>query len=230
MDVNTHHALRVDGIGYRVGDRQLFEDLSLTLRPGESIAVVGPSGTGKSSLLSLALGLIKPQSGTIEVDGRDITALGRRDLAKLRAESVGMVFQFAELLPELSPAENVALAALLADRSGPELDTEVTRLLGELGVPQSTSVSTLSGGERQRTAVARALINRPRLLLADEPTGSLDEKNRDLVADMLFELPERYGCGLLVVTHDGAVARRADHVLTVSGRDLVPWAGSGGRR
>jgi ABC-type lipoprotein export system ATPase subunit len=228
--MNTHHALPVDGLGYRVGDRQLFEDLSLTLPLGRSTAVLGPSGSGKSSLLSLALGLVKPQSGTIEVDGRDITALRKKDLARLRAESVGMVFQFAELLPELSPEENVALAALLADRSGPDLDAEVTELLRELGVPRSRSVATLSGGERQRTAVARALINRPRLLLADEPTGSLDERNRDLVADMLFELPERHGCGLLVVTHDETVARRADHVLTVRGRDLVPRAASGGRR
>ncbi|SMD19957.1 ABC transporter ATP-binding protein [Lentzea albidocapillata] len=228
--MNTHHVLRVDGLSYRVGDRQLFDNLNLTLGSGRSVAVLGPSGSGKSSLLSLALGLIKPQSGTIEIDGRDITALGRRELALLRAESVGMVFQFAELLSELSPAENVALAALLAGRSGPELDAEVARLLDELGVPRSASVSTLSGGERQRAAVARALINRPRLLLADEPTGSLDDKNRDLVADMLFELPQRHGCGLLVVTHDGAVAERADHVLTVSGRDLVPLAGSGATR
>ena len=218
--MNTHHALRVDGLSYRVGDRQLFEDLSLTLPAGRSTAILGPSGSGKSSLLSLALGLVKPQAGTIEVDGRDITALRRKDLARLRAESVGMVFQFAELLPELSPAENVALAALLAGRSGPDLDEEVTRLLKELGVPRSRSVATLSGGERQRTAVARALINRPRLLLADEPTGALDEKNRDLVADMLFELPERHGCGLLVVTHDETVAQRADQVLTVRGRGL----------
>ena len=218
--MNTHHALLVDGLSYRVGDRQLFEDLHLTLPAGRSTAILGPSGSGKSSLLSLALGLVKPQAGTIEVDGRDITALRRKDLARLRAESVGMVFQFAELLPELSPAENVALAALLAGRSGPDLDDEVTRLLKELGVPRSRSVATLSGGERQRTAVARALINRPRLLLADEPTGALDEKNRDLVADLLFELPERHGCGLLVVTHDETVAQRADQVLTVRGRGL----------
>jgi ABC-type lipoprotein export system ATPase subunit len=218
--MNTHHALLVDGLSYRVGDRQLFEDLSLTLPAGRSTAILGPSGSGKSSLLSLALGLVKPQAGTIEVDGRDITALRRKDLARLRAESVGMVFQFAELLPELSPAENVALAALLAGRSGPDLDDEVTRLLKELGVPRSRTVATLSGGERQRTAVARALINRPRLLLADEPTGALDEKNRDLVADLLFELPERHGCGLLVVTHDETVAQRADQVLTVRGRGL----------
>jgi ABC-type lipoprotein export system ATPase subunit len=133
-----------------------------------------------------------------------------------------MVFQFAELLPELSPTENVALAAMLAGRSESAVDAEVDRLLGDLGVPQAASVSTLSGGERQRTAVARALINRPRLLLADEPTGSLDEENRNLVADMIFGLPVRYDCGLLVVTHDKTVAERADQVYAVSGRTLVP--------
>lgn len=228
--METRYALRFDRVSHRIGDRQLFEDLSLLLQPGESMAVLGPSGSGKSTLLSLALGLVKPKSGTVGIDGRDITALGRRELARLRAKSVGMVFQFAELLPELSAAENVALAALLAGRSDDGVDAEVAGLLGDLGVPQAASVSTLSGGERQRTAVARALINRPRLLLADEPTGALDETNRDLVADMMFELPARHGCGLLVVTHDGAVAERADHVLTVRRRELVPWVGSGGGR
>ena len=219
--MNTHDPLRVAGLHYRVGDRQLFEDLHLTLQSGKSIAILGPSGSGKSTLLSLALGLIKPQAGTIEVDGQNLTALSRKSLAHVRAQSVGMVFQFAELLPELSPAENVALAAMLAGRSDATVDAEVDRLLGDLGVPQAASVSTLSGGERQRTAVARALINRPRLLLADEPTGSLDEENRNLVADMIFGLPVRYDCGLLVVTHDKTVAERADQVYSVSGRNLV---------
>jgi lipoprotein-releasing system ATP-binding protein len=228
--MNTHDPLRIDRLGYRVGDRQLFEGLDLTLRPGESIAVLGPSGSGKSTLLSLALGLIRPQSGTVEVDGQNLASLSRRRLAVLRARSVGMVFQFSELLPELSPAENVALAAMLAGRSGSDLDEEADRLLSELGVPRASSVSTLSGGERQRTAVARALINRPRLLLADEPTGSLDEANRTLVADMIFGLPERYDCGLLVVTHDRTVAERADQVFTVRGRTLAAEAGIGGRR
>jgi ABC-type lipoprotein export system ATPase subunit len=191
------------------------------LQSGKSIAILGPSGSGKSTLLSLALGLIKPQAGTIEVDGQNLTTLSRRRLAHVRARSVGMVFQFAELLPELSPAENVALAAMLAGRSDSTVDVEVDRLLSDLGVPQAATVSTLSGGERQRTAVARALINRPRLLLADEPTGSLDEENRNLVADMIFGLPVRYDCGLLVVTHDKTVAERADQVYAVSGRNLV---------
>lgn len=225
-----HDALRVKELSHRIGERQLFEDLSLTIRPGQSVAVLGPSGSGKSTLLSLALGLIKPQSGTVEVNGQDIASLSKRGLARLRADSVGMVFQFAELLPELSPAENVALAALLAGRSDADLDAEVTQLLDELGVPEARSVSTLSGGERQRTAVARALINRPRLLLADEPTGSLDEENRDLVADLIFGLPERHGCGLLVVTHDQTVAQRADQVLTVHGCNLAPWVAAGSGR
>ena len=226
--MNLHDALRVEGLHYRVGDRHLFEDLSLAVPAGRSAAVLGPSGSGKSTLLSLALGLLKPQAGTIKVDGQDLMGLSRKDLARLRADSVGMVFQFAELLPELSPAENVALAAMLAGRSDVGLEAEVARLLDDLGVPITSSVETLSGGERQRTAVARALINRPRLLLADEPTGSLDEENRDLVADMVFDLPERYGCGLLVVTHDKTVAERADHVLTVHRRNLVPWSDAGG--
>jgi ABC-type lipoprotein export system ATPase subunit len=228
--MNTHDPLRVERLGYRVGDRQLFEDLHLTLRSGRSAAVLGSSGSGKSTLLSLALGLVRPQTGAIHVDGQDLAKLSRRRLARLRAQSVGMVFQFAELLPELSPAENVALAAMLAGRTDSAVDGEVDQLLGELGVPRADTVSTLSGGERQRTAVARALINRPRLLLADEPTGSLDEENRDLVADMIFGLPARYDCGLLVVTHDKTVAERADQVYVVGGRKLVPGTDAGSRR
>src|SRR5690625_328766 len=173
--MTSEPTLEIQGLGYRLGDRVLFDDLQLQLYRGESIAVLGPSGSGKSTLLSLVLGLVRPHYGSVEVDGVDVVALRRRKLARLRAESVGMIFQFAELLPELSPAENVALAALLAGRSGDELDGEVDVLLRELGVPGAVTVETLSGGERQRTAVARALINRPGLLLADEPTGSLDE-------------------------------------------------------
>jgi lipoprotein-releasing system ATP-binding protein len=228
--MKAHHPLRIADLNCRIGDRHLFDQVSLTIRSGESVAILGPSGSGKSTLLSLVLGLIKPQSGLIEVDGNDITSMGARDLARARAESIGMVFQFAELLPELSPNENVALAALLAGKSEPGLDSRVSQLLDDFGVPQASTVSTLSGGERQRTAVARALINRPRLLLADEPTGALDEENRDLVADTVFALPKQFDCGLLVVTHDRSVADRADRTCTVRGRNLLPWNASGGSR
>ncbi|MEU9502445.1 ABC transporter ATP-binding protein [Streptomyces sp. NPDC048196] len=206
--------LEVNGLGYEVGGRRLLDGLELTVGGGESVAVMGPSGSGKSTLLSIFLGLVRPDAGSVLVAGHDVVGLRGRRLAEHRRKHMGMVFQFGELLPELSPVENLALAALLdgADRDRAYDDSR--KLLDELGVPVTeTATSELSGGERQRVAVARALIGSPALLLADEPTGALDETSRDHVAETLFALPAVRGCGLLVVTHDPAVAGRADRVL-----------------
>ncbi|MDR3080647.1 MAG: ATP-binding cassette domain-containing protein, partial [Streptomyces sp.] len=176
--------LEITGLRHVIGGRTLFDGLSLSLRAGESIAVTGPSGSGKSTLLSCVLGLIKPDGGTVAVTGRPTTGLRGAKLAQLRAESIGMVFQFGELLPELSPLDNVHLAAMLARKGhGPEVRERAQRLLDELGVPRAATSQQLSGGERQRTAVARALINQPALLLADEPTGALDTETRDKTAE-----------------------------------------------
>lgn len=203
-------ALELRSLHYAIGDRVLFDGLDLTLLAGESAAVMGPSGSGKSTLLSCALGLVKA-NGIVRVAGVDLTRLSRRRLAEHRRTTIGVVFQFGELLPELSPLENVALAALLSGTSRRTAYDEAAALLDELGVPVSdTPTASLSGGERQRTAVARALINKPSLLLADEPTGALDEANRESVADMLFSLPKQRNCALLTVTHDPQVAARAD--------------------
>ncbi|MFI5619604.1 ABC transporter ATP-binding protein [Streptomyces sp. NPDC051567] len=206
-------ALEFESLEYTIGDRTLFGDLGLRLTVGESVAVMGPSGSGKSTLISCALGLVSPQ-GVVRVAGSDITRMRRRELARHRGAHTGVVFQFGELLPELTPVENVALAGLLSGASRGEAYEDARTLLTELGVPTAArSTGTLSGGERQRTAVARALINKPVLLLADEPTGALDDANRDSVADLLFQVPSRWECGLLVVTHDEQVANRADRVL-----------------
>ncbi|MEU8461723.1 ATP-binding cassette domain-containing protein [Streptomyces sp. NPDC029003] len=206
-------ALEFGSLHYAIDDRTLFDGLDLRLPVGGSLAVMGPSGSGKSTLISCALGLVTPR-GAVRVAGADITRMKRRELARHRGAHTGVVFQFGELLPELTPVENVALAGLLAGAARRDVYDEAAKLLAELGVPGAERpTGTLSGGERQRTAVARALINRPALLLADEPTGALDEANRDSVADLLFQLPGRWGCGLLVVTHDEQVARRADRLL-----------------
>lgn len=161
----------------------------------------------------------------------DLTGLRPAGMARLRAQSIGMVFQFGELLPELSPLDNVCLAALLArkGRSG-EVRDRAQRLLDELEVPRAATSQELSGGERQRTAVARALINEPALLLADEPTGALDSGTRDRTAELLFDLPRQYACGLLVVTHDPAIAARADRALHLSATGtLEPITRNGAR-
>lgn len=213
--MNTLDALPlvVEDLSCTVPGRVLFDRFSLTVHPGEAVAVVGPSGAGKSTLLSTILGLRKPAHGSVVVCGQDVHAIGRRQMVRLRREAIGIVFQDGELLAELTAAENVAVAAMLtmADPTGAMSLAE--QVVTSLGVPPDTSADDLSGGERQRTALARALVNRPRLVLADEPTGSLDTTTRDEVADMLFAVPVERGCGLLLVTHDPAVAGRADRVV-----------------
>ncbi|MEU3748140.1 MULTISPECIES: ABC transporter ATP-binding protein [Streptomyces] len=220
--------LSIRGLTYEVPGRSLFSALDLDVRAGESVAVMGPSGSGKSTLLSCALGLVRPSGGTVEVGGVDMAALRGKVLAQHRARHIGMVFQFGELLPELSPTDNVALAALLAGAARKDAYRRAGELLTQLGVPLSETSEELSGGERQRAAVARAVINSPTLLLADEPTGALDEEAKEKVADTLFDMPRRYDCGLLLVTHDPAVAGRADRTLTLTGGVLTPvqegWA------
>ncbi|WP_329621918.1 ABC transporter ATP-binding protein [Streptomyces sp. NBC_01255] len=214
--------LEIEGLTHSLGTRELFTDLSLTLRAGESVAVTGPSGSGKSTLLSCVLGLIKPAAGSVKVTGTDIVGLRPGRLAIVRAEAIGMVFQFGELLPELSPLDNVMLAAMLARSRRDGARDRAQKLLDDLGVPQAATSEELSGGERQRTAVARALINEPALLLADEPTGALDTETRDRTAELLFDLPRRYACGLLVVTHDPGIAARADRTLRLDAGTLKP--------
>ncbi|MFF3245798.1 ABC transporter ATP-binding protein [Streptomyces sp. NPDC002870] len=215
-------ALEMTALDYSIGGRTLMSGLELRLNAGESVSVMGPSGSGKSTLISCALGLLKPDAGSVRVAGAELSALSRRQLAEHRRSHIGVVFQFGELLPELTPVENVALAALLSGAGRRTAYEEAAGLLRELGVPESNAATaTLSGGERQRTAVARALVNKPRLLLADEPTGALDAANRDSVADLLFSVPSRWDCALLVVTHDAEVAGRADRTLALSDGKLL---------
>ncbi|MFD7169649.1 ABC transporter ATP-binding protein [Streptomyces violascens] len=221
--------LNVSGLSYQVADRVLLDGVDLRVRAGESAAVTGPSGSGKSTFLGCVLGLIQPSRGSVEVAGTDVVRLRRRALERHRSRHIGVVFQFGELLPELTPVENVALAALLAGAPSGQAYERAERLLGELGVPYNgVPTGQLSGGERQRTAVARALINEPAVLLADEPTGALDAATRNSVAELLFEVPRRWGCALVVVTHDPEIAGRADVRVELKDAAFVPH-GSGAR-
>ncbi|MFE4387159.1 ATP-binding cassette domain-containing protein [Streptomyces sp. NPDC056844] len=225
MQVNS--VLDVRDLHCSVAGRALLDGVDLTLPAGRSLAVTGPSGTGKSTLLNCLLGLIRYDRGEVRIAGKDLAALKPRNLARHRRDTIGMVFQFGELLPELTPVENVAMAALLAGVKRAEAFGRARQLLTDLGVPvEGTPTAELSGGERQRAAVARALVNRPALLLADEPTGSLDTRNREAVAELLFSLPERWGCAVLVVTHDESVAARADSRFALHEGRLVAQAAS----
>ncbi|MFE8943940.1 ABC transporter ATP-binding protein [Streptomyces sp. NPDC007856] len=189
------------------GGPSALAGLDLEVNPGEALAILGPSGSGKSTLLNLIAGLDRPSEGTVTVDGLRLDGLGEAELARYRRERIGMVFQFFNLLDDLTVADNVLLPAQLAGRPRALARHEATGLLERLGIARHARAfpGRLSGGERQRVAVARALMNSPRLLLADEPTGALDSPSAVEVRDLLAEL-NREGQTIVLVTHDTALA------------------------
>jgi putative ABC transport system ATP-binding protein len=189
--------------------------VNLGIQAGAAVAVMGPSGSGKSTLLNMIAGLDRPTSGTVTVRGEDITAMGEAELARYRRRRIGMIFQFFNLLDDLPVLENVTLAAQLLGTPRKQAKTRAMELLDELGIADRRNAYPvlLSGGERQRVGVARALMNRPALLLADEPTGALDSRAGEQVMDLLLDL-NQIGQTLLIVTHDERLATRvADRVV-----------------
>ena len=198
----------------------------LSIAQGKSIAIVGPSGCGKSTLLNLAGTLDRPDSGQVLLDGTDLQSLSELETARIRNRRIGFVFQLHHLLPQCTVLENV-LIPTLADRSarpGPEVFARAERLLDRVGLldRKQHRPGQLSGGERQRTAVVRALINEPQLLLADEPTGALDHASAESLADLLVELNRVDGVTLLVATHSTALARRMSRALHIRNGALEP--------
>jgi putative ABC transport system ATP-binding protein len=195
------------------GRVRALEDVSFRVEPGEFVALTGPSGCGKSTLLNLIGALDRPDSGTIVVDGRPLESLD--DAAEYRAATVGFVFQFHDLIPTLTAAENVQLPLLGRGRGRREREARAQELLREVGIEARAHArpTVLSGGERQRVALARALANGPRLLLADEPTGSLDAETGAHVLELVQRLRERHGMTVVLVTNDEDVARLADRNL-----------------
>ena len=193
--------------GYDGAGAPALGPLTLTVEPGEALAVTGPSGSGKSTLLNLIAGLDKPTSGAVTVAGLRLDRLSERALARFRRERIGMVFQFFNLLDDLTVADNVLLPAQLAGMARSKAAARTAELLETLGVQRQAGAypGRLSGGERQRVAIARALVNRPALLLADEPTGALDTASGQDVRDLLVDL-HRSGQTVVLVTHDNALA------------------------
>lgn len=191
------------------GDSAALNGVTLEIRAGEAVAVMGPSGSGKSTLLNLVAGLDRPTSGSVVVNGQDLGKLNETGLALFRRRRIGMIFQFFNLLDDLPALDNVALAAQLTGTSASQARARALELLDELGIAGRRNIypAQLSGGERQRVAVARALMNRPALLLADEPTGALDSKAGEQVMDLLLDL-HQIGQTLLLVTHDERLATR----------------------
>jgi putative ABC transport system ATP-binding protein len=185
--------------------------VSLELAPGDFVAVTGPSGCGKSTLLQLCGAMDRADAGTLRLDGRDIATLSDNELTRLRRDRIGFVFQFFNLLPTLSLLENIALPLLLARRPEPEAFAAARALAERVGIGHRLGhfPAQVSGGEAQRAALARAVVHRPALLIADEPTGSLDSENGRTVLELLGELNREFGVAILLATHDAGVAAAA---------------------
>jgi len=211
---------------YKEGEGQLeiFSGLSLAINAGEIVALVGQSGAGKSSLLHIAGLLEAPTSGEIFIEGMPVTGLSDTERTRIRRDQLGFVYQAHHLLPEFDALENVVLPQMIAGRSRTEAAKEATRLLTVLGLGQRLThrPAQLSGGEQQRVAMARALANKPRLLLADEPTGNLDPRTAGGVFEALIQITRAEGLGALVATHNFELAGRMDRAMLLHQGKLVP--------
>jgi lipoprotein-releasing system ATP-binding protein len=211
------------------GALEVLKGVDLDVRPGEIVGLIGPSGSGKSSLLHAAGLLEHPDAGRISIEGRDCSDLGDRERTRVRLGTIGFVYQFHHLLPEFTALDNVALPQMIAGRSKKAARDRAMKLLTELGLGErwDHQPAQLSGGEQQRVAIARALANAPRLLLADEPTGNLDPTTSVAVFDNLYDLARRTGVAVLVATHNLELARHMDRVVALKDGHLVERAPAG---
>ena len=199
------------------GNLHVLKGIDLTINKGEIVSIVGPSGAGKTTLLQVMGTLYRPDEGTIEMVGTDITRLSKSALSKFRNRHIGFIFQFHQLLPEFTALENVMIPALIARTSRSAAKTRALELLQYLDLSARTDhkPAALSGGEKQRVAVARALMNEPDIILADEPTGSLDSRNRQELQELFFRLRRDMGQTFVIVTHDEELARLADRCIHI---------------
>ncbi|HET7334703.1 MAG TPA: ABC transporter ATP-binding protein [Rhizomicrobium sp.] len=220
-------AMRLQGVSrtYGQGDGalEIFSNVSLTLRPGELVALVGPSGSGKSSLLHMAGLLEAPSAGQVFVGGASVATLSEQERTRLRRDTIGFVYQAHHLLAEFDALENVMMPQLIAGKSRKAADVEARRLLTMLGLAKRLDhrPSQLSGGEQQRVAIARALANRPGILLADEPTGNLDPRTAGGVFDALVNMVRAEGLAALVATHNIELAAKMDRTLMLQDGLLI---------
>lgn len=221
-------AVEARGLELAYGQTPALRGVDLEIGLGESVALMGPSGSGKSTLLHCAAGILVPDAGTLQVLGTDVASLGESARARFRLEHLGLIFQLGELVSELTLEENVMLPLQLLGRSRQEARTEAAEMLDRLGVAEVAGrrAGEVSGGQAQRGAVARALAPRPQLVLADEPTGSLDTVAADAVMAALVETSHDLGSTLLVVTHDHRVAAYLDRHVTITDGRVLTTAGT----
>lgn len=216
--------LEVSNLSLEVPGRRLLSGVAFEVGESECLAVMGPSGSGKTSLLNSLCGITTPSSGSVRIDGVELTALGSSARASFRLRRVGVVFQFGELLPELTALENVALPLRLLGSSRLDSERLAENWLGRLGLGgrDKAHPGVLSGGEILRVGIARAMVHAPRLILADEPTGALDEDSTLRVAELFVDVAKDSGAAVVVTTHDPLVASKADRVLQIRHGRLVP--------
>lgn len=205
----------IKGITKSFGSLQVLKGIDLHIEKGEVVSIVGPSGAGKTTLLQIVGTLDRSDSGSIVIDGIDVSSLSTSKLSDFRNQHLGFVFQFHQLLPEFTALENIMIPAYIAGKSTKEAKARAEELLGFLGLTDRAShkPNELSGGEKQRVAVARALVNNPAVILADEPSGSLDTKNKEELHQLFFELRDKFGQTFVIVTHDENLASITDRTI-----------------
>ena len=211
----TEKMIEIQGITKSFGELQVLKGIDLTINKGEVVSIVGPSGAGKTTLLQIMGTLDKADAGQVFINGVEVNRLKEKELSAFRNKQIGFVFQFHQLLPEFTALENVMIPALIGGSSSSEAMRRAKETLDMMGLAERAShkPAELSGGEKQRVAVARALINRPAVIFADEPSGSLDSKNKEELHQLFFDLRERLGQTFVIVTHDEGLAQLTDRTI-----------------
>ena len=209
--------IEVKDIWKSFGELEVLKGVHLEVKKGEIVAIIGKSGAGKTTLLQIIGTLDRPTKGEVLIDGTNVFTLGEKELAAFRNRHIGFIFQFHQLLPEFTALENVCIPAMIAREKEPDYKPRAEQLLRDLGLGERMNhkPNELSGGEKQRVAAARALMMRPSIILADEPTGSLDEKNKKELSELLLKLRKEYGQTILLVTHDKELASIADRIIEI---------------
>ena len=209
--------IKLEGITKSFGSLQVLKGIDLEINKGEIVSIVGPSGAGKTTLLQIMGALDEPDAGVVQIDGTVVSRMKEKELSAFRNKNIGFVFQFHQLLPEFTALENVMIPALIAGVSSKEAHERAMKILDFMGLVDRAShkPNELSGGEKQRVAVARALINDPAVILADEPSGSLDTHNKEDLHQLFFDLRDRLGQTFVIVTHDEGLAKITDRTVHI---------------